>query len=241
MKKNLPNYITLLNLFSGMIALFFVFKQEWELAFLFLFLGILFDFIDGLVARKLQVSSEMGLQLDSLADMVTSGVVPAFVLFFLIANSLGIDWQHMDFSGFKNYLPFLAFVVALGSAWRLAVFNTDERQTINFIGLPTPANALFIASLPLVLIHTKIPWIKDVLSNPYVLILMAFISAYLLNMNKELFSLKFKDFSWKNNKWKYILLIISFVLLITIQIEAVPWIIFVYLLLSFFSSKNNRH
>ena len=238
MKKNIPNYITLLNLLSGLIALFFVFQRQWEMAFLFLSIGILFDFIDGLVARKLKVSSEMGLQLDSLADMVTSGVVPAFVLFFMIAAGLNINLQQIDLANYKYYLPLFAFVVAMGSAWRLAVFNTDERQATNFIGLPTPANALFIVSLPLVAMQTQSIWIKDLLSNPYVLIAIAFISAYLLNMNKELFSLKFKDFSWKNNVRKYVLLILSVFLLLFLKIQAVPLIIFIYLLLSFIPFKK---
>jgi len=238
MKKNIPNYITLLNLLSGLIALFFIFQKQWEMAFLFLFIGILFDFIDGLVARKLNISSDMGLQLDSLADMVTSGVVPAFVLFFMISASLNLNLQQIDFSNLKYFLPLFAFVVALGSAWRLAVFNTDERQTTNFIGLPTPANALFIVSLPLVLMQTKSIWIKDLLSNPFVLIAIALISAYLLNMNKELFSLKFKDFSWKNNKKKYVLLILSVFLLLFLKIQAVPLIIILYILLSFLPTKK---
>jgi len=238
MKKNIPNYITLLNLLSGMMAIYFVFKQEWEMAFLFLFIGIFFDFIDGFVARKLNVSSEMGLQLDSLADMVTSGVVPALVLFFMLVNSLGMNWQELDLTNLKHLLPFVAFIIALGSAWRLAVFNTDDRQTVDFIGLPTPANALFIASLPLVLSQTKLQWVKDLLTNPYVLIAISIFSVYLLNMNFKLFSLKFKDFTWKNNQRKYILILASIILLVFLKIQAVPCIIFVYLLLSLFSKKN---
>ncbi len=240
MKKNIPNFITLLNLTYGLVALYFVFNQEWEKAFLFLFLGIFFDFIDGFVARKLQVSSDMGLQLDSLADMVTSGVVPTFVLFFMIQNSLGLD-KSFDFTSLQSFLPAISFAVAMGSAWRLAVFNTDERQAHDFVGLPTPANALFIASLPLVMQQTDVEWIKNILSNPWVLSAIALISAYLLNMNLKLFSLKFKDFSWSYNKEKYILLLISVVLLIALKIIAVPLIIFIYILMSFIKDKTSKN
>jgi CDP-diacylglycerol--serine O-phosphatidyltransferase len=236
MKKNIPNFITLLNLTSGLIALYFVFNQDWEKAFFFLFLGILFDFIDGLAARALNVSSPMGLQLDSLADMVTSGVVPAFVLFFMIADSMHIT--NLDLSKPQTIWPLVALLIALGSAWRLAVFNTDERQTQNFIGLPTPANALFIASLPLVLKNTQWNFLREMLTNPYILTAIAIISVYLLNMNMELFSLKFKDFSISHNKRKILLLIISILLLPTLKIQAVPLIIFIYILISLLTHKR---
>ncbi len=237
MKKNIPNYITLLNLSSGLIALYFVFNQEWEKAFVFLFLGILFDFIDGFVARYLGVSSEMGLQLDSLADMVTSGVVPTFVLFFMLEKALKLNGVFLDFSQPLSFLPLFSFLVAMGSAWRLAVFNTDERQTTDFIGLPTPANALFIASLPLVAEYSGIEWLQNLLYNPWVLIIVSVFSAYLLNMNMKLFSLKFKDFSWENNKEKYLLIILSVLLILFLKITALPLIIFIYVLLSFYTTK----
>ncbi len=236
MKENIPNIITLLNLSSGLIALYFVFNQQWDMAYFFLFLGIFFDFIDGFVARKLNVSSPMGLQLDSLADMVTSGVVPTFVLFFMIAASLGIE--KLDFSNPKTLLPLFSFAVAWGSAWRLAVFNTDERQSQNFIGLPTPANALFIASLPLLLEQTHWQFLKNLLTNPYVLIGISFLSAFLLNMELELFSLKFKDFKWQNNKRKYTLLLLILILIPLFKIQAVPFLIFLYILISYLTFKK---
>jgi len=148
MKKHIPNIITLFNLSSGLIALFFVFQKQWMLAASFVLLGILFDFFDGLAARSLNVSSEVGLQLDSLADMITSGVVPAFAMFFMLQDSLHIDLMHSFVFDSIHLLPFIGFLIALGSAYRLAKFNVDTRQTSSFIGLPTPANTLFIMSLP---------------------------------------------------------------------------------------------
>ncbi len=236
LKTNLPNIITLLNLFSGIIALFFVFKHQWDLVFLFVILGILLDFIDGLLARSLGVSGEMGLQLDSLADMVTSGLVPSLVLFFLIEKSLKIDVLDNFTLNFQYLLPFAGILVALGSAWRLAKFNIDERQTTSFIGLPTPANALMILSIPF-LIDSKMEMAK-IFQNPYFLVFFSFISAFLLNMEVALFSLKFKDFSWKNNWNKYLLLVFSLILLLIFGKSALFFIIVFYIILSILTKNR---
>ncbi len=231
MKKHLPNIITLFNLLSGLIALLFVFQQKWEFVFGFVLLGIAFDFIDGLTARYLKVSSEMGLQLDSLADMITSGIVPSFTMFFLIKNSLNLKGDVIFSSDLIDLLPLFGFAVALGSAWRLAKFNIDERQTSSFIGLPTPANTLFIVSLPIIFYHYNYDF-TPYIYRPGILIFLSLLSAYALNMEVPLFSLKFKNFAWKNNLEKYLLIIVSLLLLIGLQIAAIPVIILVYIILS---------
>ena len=141
-KAQIPNLFTMLNLFSGCVALVFVSNSDFTLAFWFVCLGIFFDFFDGFFARKFGVAGPLGVQLDSLADMVTSGVVPGYVMFKLMQNS--------DAFGTESYLPYLGFIITLGACYRLAKFNIDERQSDSFIGLPTPANALFFTSLPLI-------------------------------------------------------------------------------------------
>ena len=163
LKKHIPNLITLLNLLSGTIAVFFAVKEQLVLASFFVFLGIFFDFFDGLVARVLNVQGELGKQLDSLADVVTSGVVPGIVLLQLISASLtkgswkmgsGLitDLVTKDFFNSTFLISITGLLFTLGAAYRLAKFNIDERQTSSFIGLPTPAAALVVLSLPLVLL-----------------------------------------------------------------------------------------
>ncbi len=238
MKKHIPNIITLFNLLSGLIALFFVFQQKWELVFIFVVLGILFDFADGLVARSIGAGSEMGLQLDSLADMITSGIVPAFTMFFLIENSLSVHTFYDFQLDIKHLLPVTGLFIALGSAWRLAKFNIDDRQTSSFIGLPTPANALFIISWAVIIYQEKDEMIADLMSDTFVLVTISLLSAFALNMEVHLFSLKFKTFDFKKNIEKYILVIVSVILLFWLKIGAIPIIIVFYILLSLLTKKS---
>jgi len=239
MTKYIPNFLTLLNLLSGLTALIFVFKENWLMVALFVSMGIFFDFFDGLAARSFKVSTALGLQLDSLADMVTSGVVPGFVMSFLIAKSLHISFIN-DFNfDLKHIVALFGLVVTLASAYRLAKFNIDTRQTSSFIGLPTPANTLFIISLPLILYHQNYVVLKQFLSHPYVLILITLISAYLLNAEIPLFSLKFKNFSWHQNWPKYTLILLSLILLPLLGYLSIPVIIILYLLISLFSNFKN--
>ena len=230
--KYIPNFLTLLNLLSGLIALIFVFKQDWTMVGLFVTLGIFFDFFDGMVARAFKVSGPLGLQLDSLADMVTSGVVPAFTLSFLIANALGFSFTDNISFDTKHLLALSGLVVALASAYRLAKFNIDERQTSSFIGLPTPANALFIVSLALITSVNDFPAITHLLNNPYILITIGLLSAYLLNAEIPLFSLKFKNFDMADNWKKYIIIALTIILLLIFKVVAVPLIIVFYILIS---------
>ena len=230
LKKHIPNIITLLNLLCGCIALVFAGEANFEMAFFFVCLGIFFDFFDGFFARLFNVSSPLGLQLDSLADMVTSGVVPGFVLFKMLSNSVNSDPSLM-------YLPYLGFIITLGSCYRLANFNIDTRQTDSFIGLPTPANALFILSLPLLLKNSDSLIVLELLINPWVLIFISILSAYILNAEIPLFALKIKKFNLKDNALQLFFLLISILLLVYIQFAGVALIIVFYVLLSIFTNK----
>lgn len=243
-KKSIPNFVTLLNLLCGSIAVLFAVKGFLVTTALFVFLGIFFDFFDGLLARKLNVQSALGLQLDSLADMVTSGLVPGIVLYKLIEMSVdaplmaaSTEWSEtMYWSSFKlPLLPIIGLFVTLASAYRLAKFNIDEEQQTYFKGLPTPANTLLILSLPLIMEFQHNDAINAILLNKWFLIVFTFLSCYLLVSNIKLFALKFKDFSFKNNAMRYIFIILSFVLLIVLQFAAIPLIILLYIILSLIS------
>ncbi len=226
MKKHIPNFITLLNLFCGSVAVIFAVNGNMKLTALFVFLGIFFDFFDGLLARKLKVQSELGLQLDSLADIVTSGLVPGLVMFYLF------DLSNLNASYFSNYLPYLGLLITLASAYRLAKFNIDTNQTDSFIGLPTPANALLILSLPLIMEFQNNDMMNAIILNKWFLIGMTLLSAYLLNANLKFLALKFKTRSFKDNVARYILIILSIVLLVIFQFAAIPLIILCYIIIS---------
>ena len=230
LKKHIPNLITLLNLLCGCIALVFAGEANFEMAFFFVCLGIFFDFFDGFFARLFHVSSPLGLQLDSLADMVTSGVVPGFVLFKMLSNSVKSDPSLM-------YLPYLGFIITLGSCYRLANFNIDTRQTDSFIGLPTPANALFILSLPLLLKNSDSLLVLELLINPWVLLFISMLSAFILNAEIPLFALKIKKFNLKDNGLPLFFLTISLLLLVLLKFAGVALIIVFYVLLSLITNK----
>ena len=230
-KKHIPNLITLLNLFSGCIALIYATEHNFEMAFFFVSLGIFLDFFDGFFARLFKVSSPLGLQLDSLADMVTSGLVPGFVMYLMLSNG------NLSTS---SWLPYLGFIITLGSCYRLANFNIDTRQTDSFIGLPTPANALLILSLPLVLDNTSSELVATLLKNPYFLLAITAFSAFILNAEIPLFSLKIKEFNFAKNKLQIIFLATSIVLLFVLEFLAVPLIILFYVLLSVLNNYQKK-
>jgi CDP-diacylglycerol--serine O-phosphatidyltransferase len=234
-KQHIPNAITLLNLSSGLLAIIAIFKGYYDEAFLFVCLGIFFDFWDGFFARKFKVSGELGLQLDSLADVITSGVVPGLMMFKLLLDIqedstsnyyLTEDYYYMGF------VPYLGFIITLASAYRLAKFNIDTRQTDSFIGLPTPANALFIMSIPMIQFDDTHEWLVNALFNPFVLLGISLVSAYMLNAEIPLFSLKIKTFDWAHNKLQFSFLALSLVLLVVFGFTALPVIILSYVVLS---------
>ena len=246
MKRHIPNLITLLNVFCGCVATVFAVLNQLEMAAIFVFLGIFFDFFDGLAARVLNVQSELGVQLDSLADMITSGLVPGIVMFQLLGMSMTGGWNAGSLFqyGSSEYLqsavlyplPLLGFLITLASAYRLAKFNIDENQVSSFVGLPTPANALLILPLPLILMYQNNDILNGIILNQWFLIGLRILSAYLLNSKIELFALKFKNWSFKDNALRYIFLIVSLVLLITLKFLAVPFIIGFYVVSSLVTS-----
>ena len=207
--------------------------HNFEYAFYFVSLGIFLDFFDGFFARLFKVSSPLGLQLDSLADMVTSGVVPGMIMYSMMKSS-------SDLSD-NIYFPFLGFIITLGSCYRLANFNIDTRQTDSFIGLPTPANALFILSLPLVKAASLLPegsfTVFEILNNQWILLAVTLFSAYILNAEIPLFSLKIKKFSFKENALQIVFLAIALLLLGFFQYLGLPLIIIVYILMSVINNK----
>ena len=233
-KKHIPNCITLLNLFCGCIALIFISDSNFEMGFYLVCLGIFLDFFDGFFARLFKVSSPLGLQLDSLADMVTSGVVPGYVMFVLLTKC-------QDNTAFFSLLPYLGFIITLGSCYRLANFNIDERQSDSFIGLPTPANALFILSLPLILNTTSSLAVQEALTNHGVLLIITVLSAYILNAEIPLFSLKIKKLTFKDNALQIIFLLLSLILLLFFHYLGIALVVILYVLLSvwmnFFQKK----
>ena len=242
-KKHIPNILTLLNLLSGTIAVFFAVKEQMVIAALFVFVGILFDFADGFVARLLNVQGELGEQLDSLADVVTSGLVPGIVMFQLILASISnkswaVDGYSMIELSLNDYFSVIYITSAIGllftlaAAYRLAKFNIDERQTSSFIGLPTPAASLVVLSLPLIMQYSNNDIVVNFIQNTWFLIGLTLLLCYLMNAEIPLFSLKFEDYKWKNNKVKFVFVLVTLILVVALQFIAIPLVIIWYVLLS---------
>lgn len=241
-KKHIPNTITLLNLLAGLLALIHAFNGNYNEAFSLVCLGIFFDYWDGFFARIWKVQSPIGLQLDSLADMVTSGVVPGLVMYKMLADIQENQSQYnlTEDTYYMGVVPYLGFLITLASCYRLAKFNIDTRQTDSFIGLPTPANALLIMSIPMIQFHSEFEWLVDFLSNPYVLVGVTVLSSYLLNAEIPLFSLKVKSFSWEKYKMQVVFLIISLILIVLLEFIAIPIIILLYVILSVLNNTIHK-
>ncbi|MEJ6674048.1 MAG: CDP-alcohol phosphatidyltransferase family protein [Polaribacter sp.] len=236
MKKHIPNLLTLGNLFCGAVAVMYAVQGDFEIAGLLVVAGIIFDFFDGFAARVLGVSGELGKQLDSLADMVTSGVVPGIIMFYLISeNQTGTEMLTNPVN-VVNFIPFIGLILTLGAGYRLAKFNIDTRQSDSFIGLPTPAMSLFVISLPLILKYSESAFINNIIENTYFLILVTVALTYLMNAELPLFSLKFKEYSFKNNIVKYLFILISVFLILCLKVISIPIIIVFYVLLSIIQS-----
>lgn len=223
-KKHIPNTITCCNLLSGCIAVYHAFMYDSKSALIFIIIGAVFDFFDGLTARLLHVSSPIGKELDSLADLITFGMAPATLVF---SQLLAMNYPSFLYP-VSDYLPFLAYVMVAFSALRLAKFNLDERQSHGFIGLPTPANALFWGALIVGAHH----YFESSLAMTFLLYLMIGMSSYLLVAEIPMFALKFKQWGWKNNEVKYIFLLSCIPLLVFFKIAAFAIIIAWYIMLS---------
>lgn len=222
--RQIPNTVTCCNLFSGCIASYMAFQGNYTLATLFIIIGAVFDFFDGMLARLLHVSGPMGKELDSLADDITFGFAPATVVF-----SLFHEVYYPDFLlPLKDILPFAAYLIAVFSALRLGKFNIDPRQSSSFIGLPTPANALFWSSLT-VGAHS---FLTSTSFNALYLLVLVCIMSYLLIAELPMFSLKFKNLSWADNKVTYIFLVVCIPLLAVWQLSGFAAVIGWYIILS---------
>lgn len=238
-KKHIPNFITLMNMLFGCVAAIFAVQGNLVLAAAFVCLGIFFDFFDGLAARLLNVKSDLGLQLDSLADMITSGLVPGIIMCQLIATALGSEVEPNLLSSETPWMVYVGLVITLASGYRLAKFNIDDRQTDAFIGLPTPANAIFILSLALIANQHPDSFLITWIENPYVLVVISILSALILNAELKLFSLKVSNLNLTTNWYRYLILVFSVLGLVLFQFVAIPFIILLYILLSIFVNVNS--
>lgn len=229
--RHIPNSITCCNLFSGCIATVMAYEMKYEWALFFIVLAAVFDFFDGMFARLLDARSPIGKDIDSLADDISFGFAPSMIVFSLFKE---VNYPAF-LEGLSNLLPYTAFLIAVFSALRLAKFNIDTRQTTSFIGMPTPANALFWASLAI--------GAHDTLTsasyfNAFYLFLLVCIMSGLLVSELPMFSLKFKNLTWNDNKTKYIFIVVCIPLLISLKLLSFAAIIAWYVLLSIITYKK---
>ncbi len=230
MVKHLPNFLTILNLAAGCFSILFALNGQLHYASWMIGLAAVFDFMDGFSARLLKAYSELGKVLDSLADVVSFGVAPGFIMLILMKNS-GIE---------PAFLAYFAFLVPALSALRLAKFSIDERQKESFLGLATPANAIFFASFPLIIKQFEGGGpIHSFFTNPYILFILTILFSILLISNIPLIAMKFRTSSWKENSEKYIFIILSVLLLILLKYLGIPFIILTYFLISVITFRRS--
>jgi len=221
-KKHIPNAITCCNLLCGSIAILQIFKGNMVMAAYLVGLAAVFDILDGFMARLLKVTSLIGKDLDSMADLVTFGVVPSLVLYRMLDIGYLVDHQEYEIIINNPWLVYTPFLIIIFSAIRLAKFNNDTRQTDYFIGVPTPANAILICSIPLIVnwdtqFDLKHCEFIHYLIHPYSILAISVIMSALLVAELPLFSLKFKQYGWKGNEIRYIFLLLSLIGLIAFQ------------------------
>lgn len=229
--RHIPNTVTCCNLFSGCLAIVWAYQGNYQVALGFILLGAVFDFFDGMLARALQAYSPLGKELDSLADDITFGVAPSMIVFSLF-KEVSVP---AFLSPVAGYLPYAAFLIAVFSALRLAKFNIDTRQTSSFIGVPTPANALFWGAL-VVGAHDFL--VSDFFNACYLLLLVGFTS-WLLVAEIPMFSLKFKNLSWRDNKVQFVFLLGCVPLVLFLGIAGLAAIIIWYALLSLVTQRKS--
>ena len=226
MSKHVPNLLTISNLICGCIALYLTFQGELVFTAYFIGLAAIFDFMDGAAARLLNVSNPIGKELDSLADMVSFGLVPGSVVFHLLEESP------------LSQYSFMALVIPIFSAYRLAKFNVDENQNENFIGLPTPANCLVFVSIPLITTFNAESTIAYLVEIPEILLIITVLMSLALVSRINMFSLKFKNFKLQDNKFRFFLITMSIILLTWLEFSAIPIIILLYIMMSIIKRTN---
>ena len=267
---NIPNLITSVNMLSGIFAIILTFSGRLDLAPFAIFIGAIFDFFDGFIARKMGVAGELGKQLDSLADMITFGLAPGIIMLNVIVVSIYLDgpyydmnfqqyahfqmnnWMNAVFNGVPNsmdasikYLPFFALVIPFFSLFRLAKFNIDDRQSDSFIGLPTPLNTIFFCFFPLVLSTNFGHWDSGLGVIPYAvdsyfLAALVILMSLLLVSETPLFSLKFKVFTWSGNEVRYTFLIVCSLLISFLLVWSIPLIVILYLVFSIILNNSKK-
>lgn len=241
-KAYIPNTLTSLNLFSGVVAITLIMENNPVAASIFIFIAAVFDYLDGASARLLKSYSELGKQLDSLADLVSFGVAPGVMIFRMISTQCDGSCNFLER---MHIAPYFALLIPVCAGLRLAKFNIDTRQAENFIGLPTPATGLFFASIPLVIHHQPaffsiihLDFLVELFSNTRILAMLAVFFSYLMVSDFQIFSMKFKSMSWKGNEARFILLIVAVVMILLFSISAIPLIILAYLLIALFFQKK---
>lgn len=224
-KKNIPNAITSLNLVSGCIGIMLVFRGSVELGSIFVIVAAVFDFMDGMAARLLHVHSEIGKELDSLADLVSFGVLPGALVYVMLEQS-----------SFPSWVVWFALIIPVLSAIRLAKFNLDTRQTESFLGLPVPANAIFWVGVTYInsrLLTSGVnEFLQSIFNQPLIIIILTVVLSLLLVSELPLFSLKFKNLKWGNNQTRFLFLGLALILLIVLGVSSLPMIIVLYILIS---------
>ncbi|WP_185862226.1 CDP-alcohol phosphatidyltransferase family protein [Blattabacterium cuenoti] len=231
-KKIIPNIFTFLNLFFGCISIIFLQSKNFYNSAIATLFSIIFDFLDGFFSRIIKSENQFGKELDSLADMVSFGIVPSIIVFLLFKkNTINqkipcIEW--------------FSFLICIFSAWRLAKFNTTNPTY--YRGLTTPVNTLFFSSLSIIVMNnTTTPvFIKNIIRHPIIILFMIFFSCYFLISKISMISFSFEDFSWKKNKIRYIFLLISTFLLLTLHVVALPCIIIIYIITSVYFHRKNK-
>ena len=230
--RHIPNVLTCLNLLCGCVGVVEAFHNNLIISCWLIGIALIFDFFDGFAARILKVSSPIGRDLDSLADMVTFGLLPSIIIYQLLMQSIP------DLMGI--WKAYFAFIIAIFSAIRLAKFNNDPRQSDSFIGVPTPANALLIASLPIIVFTQEEYW-KTLIVNTNNLLILTVVMSYLLVAEIKLLALKFKSFGWKGNEIRYAFIVLTVLLLVFFKILAIPLILISYILLSVTANLSKRN
>ena len=240
MIKHIPNAITCCNLLSGCISIVLMCNGYAVAAGAMIFLAAIFDFFDGFAARLLKAYSPLGAQLDSLSDVVSFGVAPSFIMYHYLSQVVDTSllWR-LEIADF-TILPFLAFFLAVFAELRLAKFNIDDRQTTSFIGLPTPAMGLFVASLPFTLQNENLAFMANNMSNPYFLIAIVVIFSYLMVSEIPFFSLKIKNLKFKENIHIYILAVFAIAAVIFLGFAAIPFVMLFYILVSIFKDIKSQ-
>ena len=236
MIKHVPNLFTLANLFCGCLATVFLFENNINVnaVTLIICLGIFFDLLDGFLARKLNVQSKLGLELDSLADLITSGLVPGIIIFRLFKNSSAVELSFIS----TELIAYLAFFITMASAYRLANFNIKDSPKNYFIGLPVPANTIMILSLLLVSELSINSFVVELIINKYFLISLVIISSFLMNSNLKFISFKFNNYLFnKENNSRYFLILSSIILLVLLGYISIPLIFLIYFVISIFSLR----